>query len=409
MFAGPPDAECPWDFDLSAFVESQARRQEETIRGVTSSSDYPGAAAAALLAGRLGLPGPRPESVLRAAHKFLSRIAQRDTIPEATPDFRLVDPTAAADPLPLPYFLKPVKGSFSILARRIDRPGELAAFLARPSVREFLTYYVHIFAQLLARYPDLGVGADRFLAEELLSGDQVTVEGFMAGGDPVILGVVDSVLHPRTGSFVRFDYPSGLPEDVQARMVEIAERVARGLRLDGSFFNVEMVYHPASGRISILEINPRLCGQFADLYLKVDGASSYQALLDLARGSIPKPPRRRGRFGAAASFPLRVFRSARVEHAPAPEAITGIEARFPGTLIWLECATGDALEDFENQDDGSSFRYGVVNLGAEDLPGVLARFREVKKSLGLRLTPTRSPLRARSGRGRSPASLADRP
>ncbi len=37
-----------------------------------------------------------------------------------------------------------------------------------------------------------------------------------------IMGVVDSIMFPGTLAFSRFDYPSALPEGVQARMAEIA-------------------------------------------------------------------------------------------------------------------------------------------------------------------------------------------
>jgi hypothetical protein len=58
-----------WRFDVSANVEELAQREAGRVAGVASSSDYPGIAAAALLAARLGLAGTRPEHVLLAQHK----------------------------------------------------------------------------------------------------------------------------------------------------------------------------------------------------------------------------------------------------------------------------------------------------------------------------------------------------
>ena len=40
-------------------------------------------------------------------------------------------------------------------------------------------------------------------------------------------------------------------------------------------FNIEMMYDAATDRIGIIEINPRMASQFADLYEKVDGTNSY--------------------------------------------------------------------------------------------------------------------------------------
>ena len=58
-----------------------------------------------------------------------------------------------------------------------------------------------------------------------------------------------------------------------------------GLGFDNGLFNIEMTYDAAADRIAIIEINPRMASQFADLYEKVDGTSSYRVLLDIARGA----------------------------------------------------------------------------------------------------------------------------
>src|SRR5262245_607194 len=85
LFTEPRDADCPASLDVLAFIEDVVREHGGRIDGVTSSSDYPGAQVAAVLAARLGLPGPAPEAVLRASHKLLSRHAQLEAAPEAVP------------------------------------------------------------------------------------------------------------------------------------------------------------------------------------------------------------------------------------------------------------------------------------------------------------------------------------
>ena len=56
-----------------------------------SSDDYPGSALAAVVAERLGLPGPTPEVALICQHKYLSRLAQAKLVPDAVPPFALID------------------------------------------------------------------------------------------------------------------------------------------------------------------------------------------------------------------------------------------------------------------------------------------------------------------------------
>jgi len=382
-FPPPDDVGCPYDFDPIDFVERVAAGEFGRVDGVLSSSDYPGATVAAAIARRLGLPGAPPERVIGASHKYYSRLAQQRVAPEAVPSFALVDPAhpEAPPPLPFPFFLKPVKGAFSVLARRIDDREALAAFLASPAVREFTSEYMGIFNRLVAALSPFEVDGRFFLAEELLTGDLVTVEGFVCDGAVEILGIVDSGLDPRTRSFVRFDYPSALPAGVQQHMADVARRVVLESGLERTLFNLEMTWDSAAGRASIVEVNPRICGQFADLYQKVDGTSGYELALALATGGTPRIQRGAGPYAAAASFPLRVFEPMSVRAAPDAERIARAEALFPHTLVWSECEAGDALADFDVDEDGASHRYAVVNLGGASRDDLDARLTEVRAAL----------------------------
>ena len=78
-----------------------------------------------------------------------------------------------------------------------------------------------------------------FIVEELLSGEEVTLEGFVSEGRVTTIGVTDSVKYPGTLSFERFEYPSRLAEERQGELSDVAERVLPALGFDGGFFNVE--------------------------------------------------------------------------------------------------------------------------------------------------------------------------
>jgi ATP-grasp domain len=393
--SSPADHDCAWNYDVLGFIEEQVRAHEGPdgrIDGVLSSSDYPGATVAGAIAARLGLPGTEPERVIRCSHKYYSRIEQREAAPEATPWFELVDPRLArgglaSERLSFPCFIKPVKGAFSVMSETIDSIEELDAFLARPSVAEFLSGYVHIFNQLVSTFTRLEADGSFFLLEGLLKGKQVTLEGFATENDVQVLGIVDSVRQQRTKSFVRFDYPSSLSRRVQTRMEDIAVRVIRRLGLRHTLFNIEMTYDLRRDRIFIVEVNPRMCGQFADLYEKVDGTNGYEVALALAVGERPVPRKGAGRYRCASSFPLRIFQPSRVVKAPSPEAIAAAEDLYPGTLVWPECEVNDTLDDFETLEDGKSARFGVVNLGAPDRESIQHRFEEVRRTLDYRFQP----------------------
>jgi hypothetical protein len=387
-FAEPTDGDFAWDLDVLAYLDALARAHRGALDGVTSSSDYPGPIVAAALAGRLGLPGADPRAVLRASHKYCVRRALAEVAPEASPRFALVDPREGGGAgLEFPCFLKPVRGSFSVMSARIESRAELDAFLARPALAEFLRDYVAVFNKLAGAYGPLEVDGSYLLAEGLLSGEQVTVEGWVQDSEIAVLGIVDSIFHPGTRSFARFDYPSAHAPALQARMEELARRAIARLGLDHTLWNVELIHDAERDALAIIEVNPRMCSQFADLYQKVDGTSGYEVALALATGRRPAPRRRAGAFACASSVPLRTFHAVRVARAPDAARVAKVEAEHPGALVLFEYAAGEELRDFERYQDGASARFAVINLGARTRADLDREVRAIQAALDYRLDP----------------------
>ncbi len=160
-----------------------------------------------------------------------------------------------------------------------------------------------------------------------------------------------------------------------------------GLGYDNGLFNIEMIYDESADRVFIIEINPRLASQFADLYEKVDGTNAYEILLDIARGVAPRRKRRAGHYGVAASCVLRTFEDCLVTGLPSKEQIASLEAIYPGIRVELHAYLGRKLSD--DLQDGASYRYGIVNLGGSDSEDVLRRFEDCRARLGIRLLPIR--------------------
>jgi biotin carboxylase len=358
------------------------------IDAVISTDDYPGSALAAIIAERLGLPGPDPKIVLISQHKYLSRVAQAGLVPDAVPPFFLID-TAEGASLPeersFPLFVKPVKSFFSVGAGEVASRVELAALLTRWRA---LDQFFLPLERMLERYTGDSIGSKRLIGEGVLKGEQVTVEGYAFGGKAHVFGVVDSIMFPGTIAFARFDYPSRLAESVQARMADIAIRMMEGIGFDNGLFNIEMTYDAETGRTSIIEINPRIASQFADLYEKVDGTSSYRVLLDIAQGRSPRFTWRRGRYPFAASCVLRAFADHHVVRIPDEAEVERITRFFPGTRIELHATPGRKLSDDLN--DGHSYRYGIINLGGSDLAEVVLKFEAISETLGIKLVPVES-------------------
>lgn len=377
----PHDEDVRWDLDPERWLAERVHRWRGRLDGVFTTSDYPGALAAAALGQELGLPCAPLAGVLAAAHKELAREIAARVVPEAVPAFATLDPDRRETwPTRYPCFVKPVRGSFSIFARRIEGEAELAALFASPALHDYRRYALALFERF-ARRGGLARRVDTFLAEELLEGEQVTLEGWVRDGRVETLGIVDTAYHAHARSFARFDLPSALPAAVQARMRDLAARLVPALGLDHTLFNLELFHDARSERIGLVEVNPRACGQFCDLYEKVQGRHSYAVGLALAVGE-PVPPTRTGAFAAAASVPLRTFRSVHVRRAPDARRRQAVEARHPGTLAWSECAVGQELRVAPDREDGFSVRYGILNLGGASRSDILQKCALAERELG---------------------------
>ena len=370
-------------FDVFGYVRRVVDQfRSAKLTGVVGTGDYPACMLAPLVAQELGLHAPRAQDVVVLSHKFYSRQIQQRVVPHATPIFAAIDPFAArySPLLSYPFFVKPVKGTMSIRAQMVHGPAALAAAL-RFSLRERLEGYLLLrpYAQLLRKYTDGKVPAHWFIAEAPLKGNQVTVDGFVQDGSVVVTGIVDSVMHPGTRSFQRFEYPSSLPTKVQERMVDIATTLISGAGLDHTCFNIEMFHDAITDRVHVIEVNPRMSYQFADLYERVDGMNTYEVQLALATGTPVRWVPRQGRDGAAASFVLRRFQDALVVAVPTEAQVAQACREHPETVVKILCHIGERLSQLDQ--DVGSFRYGIINMGAANLDQLHETYALVKQRL----------------------------
>lgn len=387
--AAPSNEECPESFDAVAYIDQVAQQYAGKIDGVTSSSDYPGAQVAAGVAARLDLPGVPMQASIACAHKYYARVACREAAPEETPPFELLEiGREPRDPaFGYPCFVKPAKGTFSVLSGLMRTREELRAYLEQPFLARYGRDYLRTFNDMCRQLTNFAHDGNCVLAEGVLAGAQVTVEGWVSRGEVGVIGVTDSIMHPGTKSFARFEYPSAWPAKVQARMAEVCTRVVKHVGLDNTLWNMELFYDAGEDAISIIEINPRKASQFADLYEKVDGLNGFEMAFNVAVGEKPAFRHGSGAFKCAASVPLRVFYKARVTRVPSQQRIAEIEAAHPGTIIWWECKDGEVLSPTDEFEDGHSRRYGVINLGAQSRLDLLNRARETENALGSQFAP----------------------
>ena len=370
-------------FNVRRTIDKLVNKYRGRIDGVISNNEQFGALIAAAVAQRLGLPGTDPAVIIAAQHKYYARCLQQKIVPEATPRFSVFPykvRTAAEVGLAFPLYVKPVKATYSVLARRVESFAELQAHLRFNALETMILHkLVTPFNDLMQRFTPFTIDAHHLIAEEIMSGVQVNLDGYMHNGAMTILGIVDEVMYPGTQAFMRFEYPSRLPVEVQERMRALAERLFTGIDYGYGFFNVEFIYQPDTGCIQIIEINPRMASQIVNLYRRVDGYDPYEVLIDLALGVAPRVSSGEGAFGAAASFVFRRFDGREVTRVPGQAQIESVHQRYPDARLMLYLKRGASLA--REMKWLGSYRYAVLNLGGASTEDLHQRYDEIRREL----------------------------
>lgn len=363
--------------ELLEKAQAQLEAFDGSIDAIVGYWDFPVSSMLPILCGRFGLRSPTLEAVVKCEHKYWSRLEQQKVI-EEYPPFALVDldnPVGPPPGLDYPVWLKPVKSVVGELAFRVRTSGEFleAVTAIKDGVRHLGEPFDDVLAQLDLPIEIAVVGGQACLAEQALEGTQVTLEGYSLGGEVRIYGVVDSIRYPGTSNFLRYQYPSKLPERIVDRTVDIARRVIRQIGLDSAPFNVEFFWDEGRDTIRLLEINPRHSQSHARLFADVDGVTSHQCMVSLALGHDPALPYRRGDYSVAAKWFLRRFSDGVVRRSPTPEEVAEIEREIPGTTIRVIARLGTRLSDIPRQ-DSYSYELADIYVGAEDEEELIAKY-----------------------------------
>jgi hypothetical protein len=346
--------------------------------------DFPVSTMVPILCVQWGLPSASVEAVVRCEHKYWSRLVQQE-VTTAHPAFALVNPTGPPRPpagLRYPMWVKPVKASASMFAYRVDGPGQFAEAVAR--VRDGTSLMGKALDSVLSWLEPPGevadAGGQACLAEEALTGRQVTVEGYCCRGEVRVYGLVDTITYPGRPSFLRYQYPSTVPEPVARRMVDVTTRVVRHIGLDWCTFNVEFFWDADADEINLLEINPRISQSHAPLFAAVDGAPNHLCMVRLALGLPPNLPCRDGRHAMAAKWFLRTFSDGVVRRVPSQEEIAQAQRAAPGASVQVTVDPGTRLSHLLGQDT-YSYRLAEVYVGGHDEAELVEKYRRCARLL----------------------------
>ncbi len=373
-------------FDIERFVRRLARKaSRHGWRAVVSNHEQFGALAAAMLAEKMGWPGTAVNAILACQHKIYAREILQRICPEATPRFDVL-PAAYGEAIPsglgYPLFVKPTKAAFSVLARTVANREELQAH-TRFGWWELwvIRHLVEPFERVMKAHLPHAPTAHSMMIEEPIHTAQYNLDGYAFDGEIRPIGCVDSIMYPDTQAFMRFDYPSQLTPNIQARALDVATRFLHEVGFTHGIFNMEFFYDEATDRLSVIEFNPRMASQFADLYRRVDGIDLHEYALALAHGIDPKslasaPPT----AGAASSFVYRSFDETAQIAMPSNSAKEAMRAAFPDALLFEFPKDRKSIaRDFKWL---GSYRYGIVHLGGVDARDLRARCEHASFLLG---------------------------
>ncbi len=361
--------------------------QAGSIDAVASYYDFPGSVLVPIIAEKYDLPGPSLESILKCENKYWSRLEQQKVIPEHIPQFLAFDPfdEQAYDKIGFvaPFWIKPIKSFHSYLAFRINDETQFKEHLEE--IRREINFMSDPFSHIMSNYglpQEFGSMQESMIAETTISGHQCTLEGYALENEVTALGIVDSIREADRSSFIRYEYPSSLPQEIQFRMVDIARRVISQIGLSNGAFNIEFFYNETADQVYLLEINPRISQAHTDIFEKVHGISHHYVMLNLALNRKPKPLTYNGDFRVAAHFMLRSYEPGIVTKVPSEAEIRRMKEKYPDLSIKINVEEGTDLETIDmHHVDSYSFILANLHIGAKNRGQLLEKYQDVIDNL----------------------------
>lgn len=381
-----------YDID-ELLAHARANLGETGAAGIATYWDFPSSCLVPILAGEQGLPTSGLRAAVCFEHKYWSRLLQRKVAPADTPDVAPVDvfETSADDPppLPFPFWLKPVKSYSGHLGFRIDSADDYRHALA--ALRDGIDRLGVPFQNVLDRVDDVPaevaeLGGRGAIAEQIVDGQQCTLEGHVYDGEVDIHGIFAIERGEDGSTFTHYLYPSHLSASARARMRDTATGLMRAAGYDDAAFNIEFFIDEDAGRAWILEVNPRISQEHSHLMEWVDGATNLEVMAQIALGRRPTLLVGEGASAVAAKFFVRQWQDAIVTSVPDEDRIRALEEHYAPCAIEVTVHEGDRLSELPDQ-EAYSYIVAYVYLGRDTEEELHADYDTVVAELGLEMAP----------------------
>jgi hypothetical protein len=370
---------------LSETIERIRNRPDmyDAVVGTHDSS----AVIAAIIAQETGKRFASVEAIINCQNKYLCRRIQKEIVPEHSPKYAIAldylrDPTR----LSTPFFIKPARSNISFGTHKVDHPEALQGHIIRESIdiARYNQYYLDALSRNASYHNAMNIATcNSFLCEDLISGTQVTVDGYVLDGDITFFGITKANFYPGTNSFFYHSFPHAFSPTLDALIKDVLSRLIPALGIDNSFFNVELRADEEHEAFKILEINSRIAFQFAKTIEAVSGFDPLELLCDVAVGKRPEPDgSEKKRFSYCYNFELHHFSDAHILQTPTQSAYEEIRFRYPEASVRNLIHENLNLSDFKHNPE--SYRYGVVDVPGNSHEEIMQKFDHLVSLLGYR-------------------------
>lgn len=357
------------DYGVEAYLQSTIELIQEhpdLYQGIVGTHDS-SAVFASILAEKAGHICTPVHSVINTQNKYLCRRIQQEVVPEHTPRFCLaLDYIKDQSLLQCPLFIKPVRANISFGTHQINSAEELQFYIGQESrdIAYYNQYYLDALC-LFAEYQNpLNLETcNNFLCEELVQGDQVTVDGFIYQGQVHLFGLTKACYFPGTISFSHHEFPYSFSQALDAKITSALHRLIPALGLNNTFFNVELRADPEKNTFKIIEVNCRIAFQFAKTIQAVMGFDPLHLLCTLSVGKLPELKKnQQNTFKYCFNFELHAFTDQRIIRTPTQSCYARIKMLYPEVHIRNLIHEHSNLSDYKH--NPQSFRYCIL-----DIPG----------------------------------------
>ena len=357
--------------------------------GVVGTHDS-SAVFAAVICSETGKTFASLQSIINCQNKYISRLKQQEVLPEAVPEFCLaLEYLQNPDRLKAPFFIKPVRANISFGTHLIETPEELELYSGLET--KDIVAHNQYFLDALSLRPHMSNGlniatCNNFLCEGLITGEQVTVDGFVCNGRVTVFGMTKAAFYPGSNSFSHHEFPYSFSPTLDAKIKNGLSRLIPALGIDNSFFNVELRADLEKEAYGILEVNSRIAFQFAKTIELVTGFDPLHLLCDVACNEEPDLTTTEQRtYPLCFNFELHSFEDKRIVRTPTQSGYEAIRLLYPDVHIRNLIYERSNLSDYKHNPE--SFRYCMLDIPGNSREEILAAYEHITSLLGYEFEP----------------------